>query len=313
MENNGAARTMTRSRFPDGFRILKGNQEYVTYIDHSSLRVWYSDTPWEYESHCHSAVEIIVPIRGEVIYTVADFSYRVQADEVLIVPPNWEHSLAMHEGSARYLFLFEPDAIFGMRDMQLIEGILKIPIYLTEQPEVQKAVRELLMQVYECYESKQFLWNTICYSYLLRMYALLGQYNMSRELSRVETHAKHTDPEIVQSARLYIDQNYMWDVTLTDVSAFTGFSKCYFSRIFKQQVGVSFSEYLRNKRVSMAAESLIHSRQSIQDIAMNVGFGSIATFNRVFRDVKQCTPSRFREIYGDFTREETGEGRIRRR
>jgi quercetin dioxygenase-like cupin family protein len=101
------------------------------------VRIWYSEIPWHFESHYHSAVEVIVPVRGEVIYTVADKTYRVQSNEVLIVPPNWVHDLVMHEGSARYLLLFEPDHIFGMRDMQLIEGLLKTPIYLTGQSESQ--------------------------------------------------------------------------------------------------------------------------------------------------------------------------------
>ena len=297
MENN--ERAMSRSRFPDGFRILKGNQEYVTYIEHSSLRVWYSEVPWHYESHCHSAVEIIMPVRGEVIYTVADFSYRVQADEVLIIPPGWTHSLTMHEGSVRYLLLFEPDNIFSMRDMQLIEGLLHIPIYLSEQPEVQKSIRALLMQIVTCYEKKEFMWNSICYSYLLQVYAMLGRLNMARELRRGDAQPAKTDPELMDSARLYIDQNYMRDISLDDVSAFTGFSKCYFSRIFKQQFGISFSDYLRQKRVSMAADLLIHSHQSIQDISASTGFGSIATFNRVFKEARSCTPSRYREIYGD--------------
>ena len=58
---------------------------------------------------------------------------------------------------------------------------------------------------------------------------------------------------------------------------------------------------MRRKRVSMAEELLIHSRQPIQEIAMRAGFGSVATFNRVFRDARNCTPSRYREIYGDMT------------
>ena len=301
MENNLPVDTMSRSRFPDGFRILKGKQEYVTYIEHSSVRVWYSETPYQYESHCHSAVEIIVPVKGEVIYTLAEDSvYRVQSNEVLIVPPNTVHGLIMHEGSARYLLLFEPDNIFGMRDMQLVEGMLKTPIYLTGQSESQESIRQLLMQVVGCYERREFLWNSLCYSYLLQMYARLGQFNMTRELRRYDAKSQRIDPEIVDSARLYIDQNYMRDITLSDVSEFTGFSRCYFSRVFKQQLGLSFSEYLRQKRVSMAEELLIHSRQPIQEIAMSAGFGSVATFNRVFRDSKNCTPSRYREIYGDF-------------
>ena len=300
MENSRKGEVMTRSRFPDGFRILKGKQEYVTYIEYSSLRVWYSETPWTYESHCHSAVEIIMPLRGEVIYTVADTVYRVQSDEVLIVPPGWIHSLTMEEGSTRYLLLFEPDNLFGMRDMQLMEGMLKEPVYLTSESEAQVAVRALLTQVVGCYERREFLWNSMCYSYLLQMYVRLGQLSVGPEIARGEEKAHRIDPEIVDSARLYIDQNYMRDITLADVSAFTGFSRCYFSRMFKQQLGKSFSEYLRNKRIAMAEELLIHSRQPIQQIAMSAGFGSVATFNRVFREAKECSPSRYREIYGDF-------------
>ena len=294
-----------RSRFPDGFRILKGTQEYVTYIEHSSVRVWYSETPDFFDTHYHSAVEIIVPVKGEVIYTVEDFSYPVQADEVLIIPPNWKHTLTMKEGSARYLLLFEPDSIFSMRDMSLINSLLRIPIYLTEQSEAEKAIRAQLMKVIQCYESRQFLWNTMCYAGLLQMYALLGQYNMTREIRAEESRRPSTDHEILESARQYIDQNYMWDITLADVSAFTGFSRSYFSRMFKSVVGQSFSEYLRAKRVAMAVDALVTSHASMQDIARDVGFGSIATFNRVFREVKQCTPSRYRQIYADLNEGES--------
>lgn len=302
MENKTQADVMTRCRFPDGFRILKGKQEYVTYIDHSSIRAWYSQTPWTYDSHCHSAVEIIMPLRGEVIYTVEEETYRVQSDELLIVPPNAIHGLSMGEGSARYLLLFEPDILFNMRDLQLVEEMLKSLIYLTKQPELQSAVRALLTQVVDCYERREFLWNSMCYSYLLQMYVSLGQFNMARELTNYDARTQRIDPEIVDSARLYIDQNYMRDITLGDVSAFTGFSRCYFSRMFKQQLGQSFSEYLRNKRVAMAESLLIHTRQPIQEIAISAGFGSVATFNRVFRSVRNCTPSHYRDIYGDFSK-----------
>lgn len=300
MEQNANTEVMSRSRFPDGFRIMKGKWEYVTYIEHSSLRIWYSETPGAYEGHSHSAVEIIMPVRGEVTCEVEDTAYSVQDDEVVIVPPNWTHSVRMGEGSARYLLLFEPDNLFGMRDMQLVESMLHTPLYLSGQGAVQEDVRALLMQAVKCYDRRDFLWNSMCYSYLLQMYVSLGQFNATRGLYRPEDRAQRMDPEIIDSARLYIDQNYMHSITLDDVSRFTGFSRCYFSRLFKQQTGTSFTEYLRGKRVGMAEELLIHSRQPIQEIAVNAGFGSVATFNRVFRNVRKCTPTRYREIYGDY-------------
>ncbi len=298
MEVHTRGEAMSRSRFPDGFRIMQGKQEFVTYIEHSSLRIWYSEVPWRYESHCHSAVEIIMPVKGEVIYQVEDVTYRVQADEVLIVPPNCVHGLSMNAGSARYLLLFEPESIFSMRDMRQVEDLLQTPIYLSGQPELQEAVRSLLNQCINCYDRREFMWNTLCYSYLMQMYARLGQSSLAHS-AQPRPEARRMEPEIVDSARLYIDQNFKRSISLEDVSAFTGFSKYYFSRVFKQQMGVSFSEYLRGKRVGMAEDLLIHTRQSIQDIALSAGFGSIATFNRVFRESRGCTPSRYREIYGD--------------
>ena len=287
-----------RSRFPDGFRIMQGKQEYVTYIEHSSVRIWYSETPWTYDSHCHSAVEIIMPVRGEVTYSLPDATYRVQSDEVLIVPPNCVHALSMESGSARWLLLFEPDSLFGLRDMPLMGDLLHAPVYLSGRPELQQAIRGALMQCVECYNRREFMWNAMCYAHLLQMYVLLGQSCVSRRAD-AGTEGRRMDPEIVDSARLYIDQNFARSITLEDVSDFTGFSKYYFSRVFKQQMGISFSEYLRQKRVSMAEELLIRSRQSIREIAMAAGFGSVATFNRVFREARSCTPTRYREIYGE--------------
>ena len=299
MEQKNRSEVMSRSRFPDGFRIMRGRQEYVTYIDHASLRIWYADDPWYFDSHHHSAVEIVVPLRGEVTVSMTDCVYHVQADEVLIVPPNTTHDLGMQEGSARYLLLFEPDNIFGMRDMRLIEPMLKTPLYISGQPELQALIRALLLQTVECYDKREPLWNSMCYAYLLQMYVRLGQYYIDQGVRR-QDDAGRMEPEIVDSARQYIDQNYMRDVTLADVAAFAGFSKYYFSRVFKQQVGVSFSEYLRQKRLDVAGDMLIHTDRPIRDIAEACGFGSIATFNRVFRDARACTPSRYREIYSDF-------------
>ena len=82
-----AKRASEISRFPEGFRILQGTREYITYIEHSSLRVWPSDVAAHYDSHLHSAVEIILPHRGEAVYVTEAGTYRVQPGEILIIPP----------------------------------------------------------------------------------------------------------------------------------------------------------------------------------------------------------------------------------
>ena len=75
-----------RGRYEDGFRVLQGKREYVTYPEDSSFRIWYSDVPWKYESHFHSAVEVLLTLEGCVDYLVDGRHYAVRKGDVLIIP-----------------------------------------------------------------------------------------------------------------------------------------------------------------------------------------------------------------------------------
>lgn len=298
MERRTQHESLPSIRFPDGFRYMQGSQEFVTYPEHATLRVWYDDTPGEYGSHYHSAVEIILPLRGEVNYRLPGREYHVQAGEALIIPPNCVHALSMAAGSARHLLLFEPEMIFGMRDMRQVSDMLNAPVYLSAQPELRDETCALLRQLVERYERREPMWNSACYALLLQMYARLAAHCLATA-GGGDAAGDDIDSDVINSARLYIDNNCTQPITLEDMAAFSGFSKYYFSRVFKRQLGVTFSEYLRERRVRLAEDLLIHSRRSVREIAEDAGFGSIATFNRVFRAARSCPPTQYREIYGN--------------
>ena len=108
-------------REEDGFRVLHEKQEYATYPDDSSFRLWFSNIPWRYESHYHSAVEIVLTLKGTVEYKVEGTKYSVNENDVIIIPPGMQHELSMDGQSSRYLFLFEPDVLLEMRDIKRLE------------------------------------------------------------------------------------------------------------------------------------------------------------------------------------------------
>lgn len=285
-----------RSRFPDGFRILQGRQEYITYMEHSSIRIWASDVATHYDYHCHSAVEVILPDRGESVYQTQEEVYRVKPGEVLILPSGCMHSLTESPETKRYLLLFEPNPLMNLRDISSISAMMQQPIYLTADSELADGAKQILYQVVTCYFQKEPLWNTFCYSYLLQLYALLGRHYL--EIAGPQHPSRHSiDPAIMNSAITFINEHYMDEMSLEDAALFAGFSKYYFSRMFKQFSGISFSEYLTRKRLNVATDLLVRTDQSIREIALASGFGSMATFNRIFRAQKNCTPSQYRAIY----------------
>ncbi len=293
----GSARA---ARYEDGFRVLQGRREYVTYPDDSSIRIWYSDIPWRYEMHDHSAVEIVLTLEGSVTYTIEETIYQVHKGEVLIVPPDTPHSLAMGEGSSRYLFLFEPDAIMTMRDIKSMAMYFNKPFHLRDGSDAHVRIRELLLRARDAYDKKELMWNTMCYSSILRVYAMLGQRYLSGIRPRAGDSLRNMDSEVVTAVMTYINNHYREELSLEDVAKFAGFSRYYFSRSFKRQTGYSFKDYLCQKRLQVAMDLLIRTNRSMRDVAIESGFGSVATFNRVFREKKGCTPTQYRAIYGTY-------------
>ncbi len=77
----------------------------------------------------------------------------------------------------------------------------------------------------------------------------------------------------------------------------SGFSKFYFSRLFKQFTNVSFYKYVNQKRIEKAAKMLTEPNISITNVALSCGFESLSSFIRMFKIVKGCTPTEFRNMY----------------
>ena len=290
--------TARSARYMDGFRVLQGRREYVTYLDDSSIRIWYSDIPWRYEMHDHSAIEIVLTLEGSVSYTIDNTVYQVHKGEVLIIPPDTLHSLNMEEGSSRYLFLFEPEAIMTMRDIKSMAIYFSKPFHLRDGSDAHVRIRELLLRARESYEKRELLWNTICYSCILRIYAVLAQRYMIGIRPRIGEVARNMDSEVINAVMTYINNHYRDGLSLDDVAKFAGFSRCYFSRSFKRHTGYSFKDYLCQKRLQVAMDLLIRTDSSMRDVAVESGFGSVASFNRAFRENKGCTPTQYRTIYG---------------
>ncbi len=294
-------RTMnTPGRTEDGFRVLQGQQEYVTYLEDSCFRLWYSDIPWRYEAHFHSAVEIVLTLKGNVEYEVEGKRYDVGENDIILIPPGLIHSLNMGEGSSRYLCLFEPEAIYGMPDIKRFFSDYQHVFFLNDGSPVHGEIRELLLQAVAVYEEQDMMWNAVCYSCMMRIYALVAQHFLAGTVSASAARKRSTDSEIITSSMVYINNHYKEDLSLDRVADFVGFSRYYFSRSFKKQTGYSFKDYLCQKRLQVAMDLLIHTNRSMREVAEESGFGSVATFNRVFRDSKNCTPTQYRAIYGRY-------------
>ena len=172
-----------------------------------------------------------------------------------------------------YLFLFESDSIMTMRDIKAMAMYFNKPFHLRDESEAHVRIRDLLLRTRDAYEKRDLMWNTVCYSYVMRIYAILGQQYLTGSMSRRNVSAHNVDSEVIAASMNYINSHYQENLTLDMVSDFAGFSRYYFSRSFKKQTGYSFKDYLCQKRLQVAVELLIGSDCPMKDIAVQSGFG----------------------------------------
>jgi YesN/AraC family two-component response regulator len=90
---------------------------------------------------------------------------------------------------------------------------------------------------------------------------------------------------------------YQEEITLSTLAARFNRNASYISRLFRQNVGQTFTEYLHSLRIGRATGLLATTSMSITDIAMEVGFDQSRTFTRVFKEIKGMTPKQYRAAY----------------
>ena len=77
----------------------------------------------------------------------------------------------------------------------------------------------------------------------------------------------------------------------------TGLSESYLSRVFKQNLGVSISDYIREKKIEKATHLLKYSDKPIIDIANYLSFSSQSHFIQIFEGFMGLTPKKYRDRY----------------
>ena len=99
----------------------------------------------------------------------------------------------------------------------------------------------------------------------------------------------------VEKIIAYIDDHLQEDISLNSLAELVGFSTSYISKIFKENIGINYIEYLSKKRIEKSKLLLKDTIFNIKEIGFRVGFNNIQTFLRTFKRHEGITPGQYRE------------------
>lgn len=124
---------------------------------------------------------------------------------------------------------------------------------------------------------------------LERMYSFMNYENTKNDSAPSCNHK-------IKSALLYIESNYMNNITLPKISAVSGLNHTTLTNLFKNDTGKTPMEYVAAYRIKVAKKHLAFTEVPIKDVARRCGYKTVQHFSRTFKMHTGTTPAIYRKI-----------------
>ncbi|WP_440894762.1 response regulator transcription factor [Amphibacillus sp. Q70] len=111
----------------------------------------------------------------------------------------------------------------------------------------------------------------------------------------IDIDRNDTQSRSIKQAIAYIDEYFDADITLKEVAEHVHLNSSYLSTLFKEELNLSFTDYLTRVRIQRAKQLLLTTDLNVTEIAESVGYNTPKYFNKVFKEQVELTPSLFRK------------------
>lgn len=233
------------------------------------------------ESHYHNMFEIYYITDGECSYFIDNKTYSLVPGDIILIPEGVIHNTEYNSPHTRLLINCHKSFIPSS-----IRDILPAMTYLYRNPDTIDEINSIFTKIETEYYLKDQLRDDILACYTNMLFFIIA-----RNISKCETIEGRNAH--IEKAINYMKTNFNATVTLPDVASMCNISPEHFSRIFKQETGFNFSEYLNLLRLKKAHSMLRHrEKESVAKIASMCGFNDSNYFSVKFKQMYGISPKK---------------------
>ena len=248
---------------------------YVNYPESETLFIPMYNVDFSYPAHLHGCLELNFCTNGMVEVSVGGQAFPVEAGNGILIPPNTVHSYCTPSSSEFYTILFSRDVLpdFSVLFSRKCPGHYTFPID-----------EGLMGQLLAYYGSERTLFGGKSL-----LYRAAEAFLRDNDFFDIE----NADADLTLRIAAYIQDELCNPITLQDLADHLGYSYYYISKRIHEAFGVPFTTLLAQYRIARAKLLLDGGQHSISQAALDSGFGSIRTFNRVFFQITGMTPTQY--------------------
>lgn len=279
--------------------ILEGIKETVNFKPDAQVMLYYNDENESYPAHWHIPLEIIMPIHNWYDIICNNTLYHLEEQDIIIINPGVIHQLNAPQEGERLIFQANSAVLRQIKELDSILSSFGPILHITPENSgpAHDTIAKLLLSICEEYFSGNSMAEAAIYAKLIEIFVCVGRDLSSIDRLKEKTSFPKDYFEKFLNICSYISEHCTEKLTLDDIAQKAGFSKYHFSHLFKEYTNTSFYKYVNQQRILYASTLLTDPSLSITEIAIRSGFESFSSFNRMFKQLKGCTPSEFRNIY----------------
>lgn len=250
--------------------------------------------------HWHNDMEIIYIKKGRGQVSVDLTPYQVREGEIVLVAPGQLHGIRRLED-----FRMEYENILFRLDMlmpatgdicserflsPLLHNRLTLPTHLSAASRAYTEVAGCLDKLDRLSSLREpaaalGIKGTL-FDLFYRLFSLCKEEPAPQRSSR--------SLEYIKRILKHVETSYQNPLSVADMAKLCGYSASHFMKFFKQNMGQSFTVYLNDYRLTMAARLLSVSEDTVAAVAQEAGFENLSYFNRAFKRKYGVTPTAYR-------------------
>ena len=237
--------------------------------------------------HLHLEWECIICYAGAFSAYINDSVYEVHPGEMILIPPKALHYYSSKKGE--YMAIsFSPNFLFSMKKDLETKRPKKLVTKFTCQKELNDAVNKMKEYFEKGYSFDLYLDPKL----LNGMLFLIMYFSMDLfDFVDIDTGSEKLCDNIVSICL----NHYTDEISLKMLSKELNISSSTISHVFNNQMQMRILTFVNWLRISEACRLLRDTKKSITEIAYDVGFSSLRSFNRTFLKTISKTPKEYRQ------------------
>lgn len=261
---------------------------------------------FDFPIHFHPEYELnfIGNAKG-VKRVIGDSVEEIDNLELVLVGPNLHHGWVTNNCTSKKIHEITVQFHIDLFDNKLLSRKILKPI----KDMFDRSIHGILFSkktTVEIYERMVQISRLDSMDYFLELLSILHDLANSRNQRLLSSYTLEREnfenSDKIKKIYEYVQDNFHHKITLSEVSDLVNMSQVSFNRFMKKRTGKTFVDYVNDVRIGYAAMKLIEKDTNVSEIALNCGFNNMANFNRVFKKIKKCTPTQYKNEFSGIKR-----------